>query len=52
MKGRRGMHIDYWWESQKERDHLEDHDVGAWITLRWMIERLDELNLFSHVVGA
>jgi hypothetical protein len=19
--GRRGMHIDYWWESQKERDH-------------------------------
>jgi hypothetical protein len=19
--GRRGMHIEYWWESQKERDH-------------------------------
>jgi hypothetical protein len=19
--GRRGMHIQYWWESQKERDH-------------------------------
>jgi hypothetical protein len=19
--GRRGMHIDYWWESQRERDH-------------------------------
>jgi hypothetical protein len=28
--GRRGMHIGYWWESQKERDHLEDQDVGGW----------------------
>jgi hypothetical protein len=22
--GRRGMHIGYWWASQKERDHYED----------------------------
>jgi hypothetical protein len=22
--GNRGMHMRYWWEIQKERDHLED----------------------------
>jgi hypothetical protein len=26
--GRRGTRIDYWWESQRERDHQEDQDVG------------------------
>jgi hypothetical protein len=24
------MHIGYWWESQKERAHLEDQDVDGW----------------------
>jgi hypothetical protein len=23
------MHVGYWWESQKERDHLEDQDVDG-----------------------
>jgi hypothetical protein len=30
---RRGMHRGYWRESQKERDHLEDENVGGWIVL-------------------
>jgi hypothetical protein len=27
------MHIGYSWESQKERDHYEDQDVGGCIIL-------------------
>jgi hypothetical protein len=27
--GRRGMHIEYWWDIQKGRDHWEDQDVGG-----------------------
>jgi hypothetical protein len=30
--GRREVHIGRWWESQKERDHLEDLDVCGRIT--------------------
>jgi hypothetical protein len=32
--GRRRMHVGYWWESQKERDHLEDQDVGVWTIVK------------------
>jgi hypothetical protein len=28
--GRMGIYVRYWWESQKERDHWEDQDVGGW----------------------
>jgi hypothetical protein len=35
--GRRGMHIGYWWESQKERDHWENGDVSGWIILREIV---------------
>jgi hypothetical protein len=33
------MHIGFWWESQKERDHWEDEDIGGRIILRWILER-------------
>jgi hypothetical protein len=32
--GRRGMYTGYWWESQKERDHYEDQNVGGWTMLK------------------
>jgi hypothetical protein len=40
------MHIGYWWESRKERDHREDHDVGGIIILNWILDRMGlyELN--------
>jgi hypothetical protein len=37
--GRRGMLIGYWCESQKERDHWEDEDVGGWTIFKWILER-------------
>jgi hypothetical protein len=33
------MHIGYWWESQKEREHWEGQDVGGWTILKWILER-------------
>jgi hypothetical protein len=37
--GRRGMHIGFWWEGQKERDHKEDLAIGGTIILKWILER-------------
>jgi hypothetical protein len=37
------MHIEYWWESQKERDHWEDQDVGGWTILKWILQRQDRM---------
>jgi hypothetical protein len=37
--GRGGMHIGYWWESQKEGAHLVDQDVDGWTILKWILER-------------
>jgi hypothetical protein len=33
------MYIGSWWESQKQRDHEEDLDIGRWIILKWILER-------------
>jgi hypothetical protein len=30
-------------ESQKERDHWEDQDIGGWTILKWILERYDEM---------
>jgi hypothetical protein len=45
--GRRGMHIGYWWKSQKERDHWEDLDIGERIKLRWILDRIGWYGLDS-----
>jgi hypothetical protein len=42
--GRRVMHIGYWWESEKERDHWEDQDVGGRTILKWFLKKLDGMD--------
>jgi hypothetical protein len=34
-----GIHVGYWWESQQERDHYEDLDVGGRRILKWIVKR-------------
>jgi hypothetical protein len=43
------MHIGYWWESQKERDHWDDQDVGGWTILKWILREtgLDGVDCFD-----
>jgi hypothetical protein len=38
--GRRGMHIGYCWENQKERNHSEMQDAGGWTILKWILDRM------------
>jgi hypothetical protein len=38
--GSRGMYRGYLWESQKERGHWEDKDVGVWIVLKWILREI------------
>jgi hypothetical protein len=41
--GRRGMHVRFWLESRKERDHLEDLNVVGMVILQFILERKDEM---------
>jgi hypothetical protein len=34
-----GMHIGYWWESQKERVYWEEQHVGGWTILKWTLKK-------------
>jgi hypothetical protein len=35
----RGIHVGFWWENQKKRDHWEDQEVGRWIILKWILRQ-------------
>jgi hypothetical protein len=37
------MHIGFWWENQKVRDHKGDLDVGGRTLLKWILERWDRV---------
>jgi hypothetical protein len=43
--GRRGMHIGYWWVSQKESDYWEDKGVAGWTILKWILDRMGWIGL-------
>jgi hypothetical protein len=32
------MHVGYWWENQKEKDHWDDRDLGGWTIAKWNLE--------------
>jgi hypothetical protein len=41
-RGRRGMHIEFWLENQKDRENYEDLDVVGRPILKWILEKRDE----------
>jgi hypothetical protein len=43
------MLTGYWWESQKERDHWEEQDVGWWTILKWILERYDGMERIGWI---
>jgi hypothetical protein len=41
--GKRGIYRGFWLESQKEKDHKEDTDIGRRIILKWILGKYDEV---------
>jgi hypothetical protein len=39
------------WESQKERGHWEDQDVGGWTILKWISDRMGWSGLIWLRIG-
>jgi len=39
--GKGEVHTGFWWESLKERDHLEDPAIDEKIILRWIFRKWD-----------
>jgi hypothetical protein len=40
MKEERKVYTRFWWESQKERGHLEDKGIDGGMGSEWILERL------------
>jgi hypothetical protein len=38
--GIRGMHIWYWWESEKERYHQEDQNIDGLVILNFILTEI------------
>jgi hypothetical protein len=41
LKGGPGIHVELWWESQKESDHQKHFDIGGRIILKRIFEKQD-----------
>jgi hypothetical protein len=44
--GAKGIRVGYYWESQKERDHKEDQELGGWMILKWILGRMGWYGLY------
>ena len=39
--GQGEAHTGFWWENLRERDHLEEPDIGGRIILKWICKKWD-----------